>query len=243
MRGRYDVISPIRRPRAFARAGRNGDRAGQPEGRAVLLRSAVAGEAFSTAHRRRPVGLGRCRSIPVSSGEPARACATAASGRAHSPGVVVSETAGSGRFCTHLYTRCGPTRGFPVERLQMLEGGVFPQAPVRLPNGSPRWPQEVVDEWVEAHRCDNGERRGHGRVLAAVAQFPTSREVAIQRSVSRPTVRKMLEGGVFPRLPETGSVNHLPARRDCSATATRSPVLQPGAAPALFAGGPPVAKE
>ena len=50
---------------------------------------------------------------------------------------------------------------------KMLEGGVFPQAPVRLPNGSPRWPQEVVDEWVEAHRCDNGERRGHGRVLAA----------------------------------------------------------------------------
>ena len=48
---------------------------------------------------------------------------------------------------------------------KMLEGGVFPQAPVRLPNGSPRWPQEVVDDWVEAHRCD-GERRGHCRVLA-----------------------------------------------------------------------------
>ena len=43
---------------------------------------------------------------------------------------------------------------------KMLEGGVFPQAPIRLPNGSPRWPQEVVDDWVEAHRCD-GERRGH----------------------------------------------------------------------------------
>ena len=49
---------------------------------------------------------------------------------------------------------------------KMLEGGVFPRAPVRLPNGSPRWPQEVVDDWVEAHRCD-GERRGHCRVLAA----------------------------------------------------------------------------
>ncbi|MCY4599348.1 MAG: AlpA family phage regulatory protein [Acidobacteria bacterium] len=49
---------------------------------------------------------------------------------------------------------------------KMLEGGVFPQAPIRLPNGSPRWPQVVVDEWVEAHRCDNGERAGHCRVLA-----------------------------------------------------------------------------
>ena len=55
--------------------------------------------------------------------------------------------------------------------------------------------------------------------------------------------REDVDRGVFPRLPETGSVNHLPARRDCSATATRSPVLQPCAAPALFAGGPPVAKE
>ena len=76
-----------------------------------------------------------------------------------------------------------------------------------------------------------------------MAQLSTVREVAIQRSVSRPTVRKMLDRGVFLRLPETGSVNHLPAKRDCSATATRGPVLQPGAAPALFAGGPPVAKE
>ena len=49
---------------------------------------------------------------------------------------------------------------------KMLEGGVFPQAPVRLPNGSPRWPQEVVDDWVEAHRCDGGHP-GHCRVLAA----------------------------------------------------------------------------
>lgn len=50
---------------------------------------------------------------------------------------------------------------------KMLDGGVFPQAPVRLPNNSPRWPQEVVDEWVEAHRCDNGEGSGDGGVLAA----------------------------------------------------------------------------
>ena len=68
-----------------AGAGHDGGRAGQPEGRAVLLRSAAAGEAFSTAHRRRPVGLGRFGSIPVSSGEPARTCATAASRCAHCP--------------------------------------------------------------------------------------------------------------------------------------------------------------
>lgn len=49
---------------------------------------------------------------------------------------------------------------------KMLDGGVFPPAPVRLPNGSPRWPQEVVDDWVEAHRCD-GEPAGECRVLAA----------------------------------------------------------------------------
>ena len=49
---------------------------------------------------------------------------------------------------------------------KMLEGGLFPPAPVRLPNGSPRWPQELVDDWVEAHRCD-GEGSGHCRVLGA----------------------------------------------------------------------------
>lgn len=49
---------------------------------------------------------------------------------------------------------------------KMLEGGVFPAAPIRLPNGSPRWPQEVVDDWVQAHRCD-GDRPGHCRVVAA----------------------------------------------------------------------------
>ena len=59
-----------------------------------------------------------------------------------------------------------------------------------------------------------------------MAQLLTVREVAAQLAVSRSSVYKMLEGGVFPRLPETGSVNHLPARRDCSATATRSRVLQ-----------------
>ena len=36
-----------------------------------------------------------------------------------------------------------------------------------------------------------------------MAQPSTVREVAIQRSVSQPTVRKMLDRGVFLRLPET----------------------------------------
>ncbi len=37
---------------------------------------------------------------------------------------------------------------------KMLEDRVFPAAPIRLPNGAPRWPQEVVDEWVDTRRCD-----------------------------------------------------------------------------------------
>ena len=49
---------------------------------------------------------------------------------------------------------------------KMLKGGVFPQAPIRLPNGSPRGPQEVVDDWVDAHRCD-GERPRRCQVLVA----------------------------------------------------------------------------
>ena len=40
---------------------------------------------------------------------------------------------------------------------KMLAGGVFPQAPIRLPNGGPRWPQDVVDEWVEGYRRDGGQ--------------------------------------------------------------------------------------
>ena len=50
---------------------------------------------------------------------------------------------------------------------KMLEQGVFPQAPVRLPNGSPRWPQDVVDEWVRVRRSD-GEPAEDGGVPAAV---------------------------------------------------------------------------
>ena len=37
---------------------------------------------------------------------------------------------------------------------KMLEDRVFPAAPIRLPNGDPRWPQEVVDAWVDSRRCD-----------------------------------------------------------------------------------------
>ena len=34
---------------------------------------------------------------------------------------------------------------------------VFPAASIRLPGGDPRWPQEVVDDWVDTRRCD-GDR-------------------------------------------------------------------------------------
>lgn len=34
----------------------------------------------------------------------------------------------------------------------MLAQRQFPQAPIRLPGGSPRWPEELVDKWIEQHR-------------------------------------------------------------------------------------------
>lgn len=34
----------------------------------------------------------------------------------------------------------------------MLAKRQFPQAPIRLPGGSPRWPEELVDAWIERHR-------------------------------------------------------------------------------------------
>ena len=173
---------------AGVRAGarHDGGRAGQPEGRADLLRSAAAGEAFSTAHRRRPVGLSG-GSAPFLSHQENR------QGRArrlrHVVRIARRSRAGAGRLRPNLDTSLHQVRRdsamaqlltvraeaaqLAVSRssvYKLLEGGVFPQAPVRLPNGSPRWPQEVVDDWVKAHR--------------------------------------------------------LPARRDCSATATRSRVLQ-----------------
>ena len=52
----YDAVSPIRRPRAFARAlGAMAAEQAGPRGRTVLLRNTVDGEAFSTAHRSQTV--------------------------------------------------------------------------------------------------------------------------------------------------------------------------------------------
>ena len=45
------------------------------------------------------------------------------------------------------------------------------------------------------------------------------------------------------RLPETGSVNHTLAKRECSATATRSPVLQARRGADALRGRSPIAKE
>ena len=52
----YDAVSPIRRPRAFARAlgAMVAEQAG-PRGRTVLLRNTVHGEGFSAAHRSQTV--------------------------------------------------------------------------------------------------------------------------------------------------------------------------------------------
>ena len=56
MPGGYDAVSPMRRPRAFARAlGALAAEQAGPRGRTVLLRSTVEGEAFSTAHRSQTV--------------------------------------------------------------------------------------------------------------------------------------------------------------------------------------------
>ena len=52
----YDAVSPIRRPRAFARAlGAIAAEQAGPRGRTVLLRNTIDGEAFSTAHRSQTV--------------------------------------------------------------------------------------------------------------------------------------------------------------------------------------------
>ena len=51
-----DAVSPIRRPRAFARAlGAMTDERAGPRGRIVLLRNTVEGRAFCTAHRSQTV--------------------------------------------------------------------------------------------------------------------------------------------------------------------------------------------
>lgn len=42
----------------------------------------------------------------------------------------------------------------------MLKRKQFPQAPIRLPGGSPRWPERMVDEWVERHRVGGGDSLG-----------------------------------------------------------------------------------
>ena len=52
----YDAVSPIRWPRAFARAlGALAAEQAGPRRRPVLLRNTVDGEAFSTAHRSQTV--------------------------------------------------------------------------------------------------------------------------------------------------------------------------------------------
>ncbi len=40
---------------------------------------------------------------------------------------------------------------------KILDDRVFPAAPIPVPGGDPRWPQEVIDERVDTRRCD-GDR-------------------------------------------------------------------------------------
>lgn len=42
----------------------------------------------------------------------------------------------------------------------MLQQKQFPRAPIRLPGGSPRWPEEMVDAWAETHRVEGGDSLG-----------------------------------------------------------------------------------
>ena len=124
----------------------------------------------------------------------------------------------------------GPARGFPVERLQDARGR---RVPASTGSTAQRQPPLAAGGGRRLGRSAQMRRRAPRRLPCprggrdrAVAQLPTGREVAIQRPCLLANRREDVEGGVFPRLPETGSVNHLPARRDCSATATRSRVLQ-----------------
>ena len=68
--------------------------------------------------------------------------------------------------------------GQGVSRLtlyKMLDDRAFPAAPIRLPNGDPRWPQEVIDEWVDSRRCngDRSHRRGDSGSADAVGWLVT----------------------------------------------------------------------
>ncbi len=116
MPGRYDAISPIRRPRAFARAGRSGGRAGQPEG--SDRRVAEHGGRRGVLHGP-PEAPGGPRAVPLHSRLIKRTGKVACDGCVTScafPDVVVSERAGSGRIYTHLHPVRKGTTGCTTDR-------------------------------------------------------------------------------------------------------------------------------
>ena len=133
-----------------------------PRGRTVVLRSTAAGEAFSTAYRRRPVGLGRFRSIRVSSREPARARAKAASRRARcatsswqsrpapAESAHISAPGTEGLSDGAALDRPGgrdPAVGFPADRSRDVRPRRVPgnADSTRLPDGGARGPRRAVD--------------------------------------------------------------------------------------------------
>ena len=140
-----------------------------------------------------------------------------------------------------------PARGFPVERLQDARGR---RVPASTGSTAQRQPPLAAGGGRRLGRSAQMRRRapwtlpcpGGGRDRA-MAQLSTVRGVAIQQSVSRPTVRKMLDRGVFPRLPETD--RSTTCLQGVTGRQRRHAVgrSKPAAAPTLFAGGPPIAKE
>ena len=66
---------------------------------------------------------------------------------------------------------------------------MFPAAPIHLPGGDPRWPQEVVDEWVDTRRCDGDRsppRRQRDRGTGArIVTLPSPREPRARSASAR----------------------------------------------------------
>ena len=241
-----------------ARAGRNGGRAGQPEG----LRPSCCGAWRPERRSPRPTGGARWASggsAPFPSHQENR------QGRArrlrHVVRVPRRSRVGAGRLRPNLHTSLHQVRrdsamaqlltvrevaiqlaGFAVERLQDARGRCVPastgstaQRQSPLAAGGRRRLGRSAQMRRRAPRTLSCPGGGRGR---AVAQLPTVREVAIQWPVSRPTVQKM----------STAACSRGSRRQDRSTTCLHGVTARqrrhavrcskPAAAPMLFAGGP-----
>ena len=68
---------------------------------------------------------------------------------------------------------------------KMLGDRVFPTAPIRLPGRDPRWSQEVVDEWVDTHRCGRRSLTAGAIAKARTGWDATTLEWLIAKGLSR----------------------------------------------------------